>query len=579
MLQSLARIRHNRRTHRVSSWDKTGRNSDWWIIPPGETRVLADLRGPGQITHIWFAQPKHYREVLLRITWDDAAQPSVLCPVGDFFGLGNGIANSYQSALFSASANSNNQLAYDPATGQSRDAGCALNSYVPMPFRKAARIELVNESGELHAKWFYIDYEMFTDGPDPSLGYLHAEFRRTNPFRGWGGDLPINTAEVDVQNKERFAHANNYVILDTKGTGQYIGCNLSVANICGGWWGEGDDMIWVDGYHWPPDLHGTGSEDYFNQAWGMQPNAYWRNGSSIFEGQTGGYQTSYVYHLENPVYFKKEIKVTIECGHGNHLTNDLSSVAYWYATQPTGVSAPPPVQHRRPVFKNAAGQFVRDPACAYPGPQVTLTKELLAASPAVASALLTRDWKPWKLRQLKPTSSLAAAVKALQSDDARPLAGIDPANSPAELRLARCGDQLALSARVLDAKLTRPINFWEGSSVELYASIPESCEIKQLVFLPSIPKHRSDVQCYCFAKQQPLPAKVTWQTRTIKGGYELTALVPLAALGIKKQTRELLFECAVNLAHARGRGYQRVGLRSGCYSAYSNNNRYGLIKL
>ena len=139
---------------------------------------------------------------------------------------------------------------------------------------------------------------------------------------------------------------NNYVILETQGRGHYIGCNLSVTNFQGTWWGEGDDMIWVDGYKWPPDLHGTGSEDYLNQAWGMQENAFLRNGSSIFEGRTlsrcderrwarhGGYQTSYVFHLENPVRFSREIKVTIEHGHGNHLANEMSSVAYWYAAHP-----------------------------------------------------------------------------------------------------------------------------------------------------------------------------------------------------------------------------------------------------
>ena len=87
---------------------------------------------------------------------------------------------------------------------------------------------------------------------------------------------------------------NNYVLLETKGTGQYIGCNLSVANLPAtkthrSRWGEGDDMIWVDGYKWPPDLHGTGSEDYFNNAWGMQKNPYLRNGASIYEFDTGGY--------------------------------------------------------------------------------------------------------------------------------------------------------------------------------------------------------------------------------------------------------------------------------------------------
>ena len=93
-------------------------------------------------------------------------------------------------------------------------------------------------------------------------------------------------------------------------------------------------MIWVDGYKWPPDLHGTGSEDYLNQAWGMQENAFAHNGSSIYENNTDGYQTSYVYHLENPVRFEKEIRVTIEHGHGNHLRNETSSVAYWYQIEP-----------------------------------------------------------------------------------------------------------------------------------------------------------------------------------------------------------------------------------------------------
>ncbi|HPP13431.1 MAG TPA: DUF2961 domain-containing protein, partial [bacterium] len=123
-----------------------------------------------------------------------------------------------------------------------------------------------------------------------------------------------------------------------------------------------------------PDLHGTGSEDYFNQAWGMQPNAFLRNGSSLYEGYTlgipdgnpwqrqGGYQTSYIFHLENPVRFQKEIKVTIEHGHGNHLANDYSSVAYWYAERPTLVVTPPPVEKRLPVLRDNQGNWLFSPA-------------------------------------------------------------------------------------------------------------------------------------------------------------------------------------------------------------------------
>ena len=346
-LQHLADI-NGGRTGRASSWDETGRNDDAWNIEPGERRVLADIRGPGTITHIWMTQRNHYRECLLLITWDNAAEPSVMCPLGDFFGLGHGIVNSYQSLLFSASTRANNRF----------NQGCALNAYVPMPFRERAVVELLNESDETHRQYFYVDYEQGDVPPD--AGYLHAEFRRANPFPGWGGDIRVNTPPANVVNKERLAWDNNYVILDTAGRGHYIGCNLSVTNFQGTWWGEGDDMIWVDGYKWPPDLHGTGSEDYLNQAWGMQDNAFLRNGSSIFEHNTRGYQTSYVHHIENPVRFEREIKATIEHGHGNHLCNEMSSVAYWYADAPGAARACPPVDQRLAVRRdNVTGEWMR----------------------------------------------------------------------------------------------------------------------------------------------------------------------------------------------------------------------------
>ena len=126
-------------------------------------------------------------------------------------------------------------------------------------------------------------------------------------------------------------------------------------------------MIWVDGYHWPPDLHGTGSEDYLNQAWGNQPNAFLRNGSSLFEEYTRGYQTSYVFHLENPVYFEREIKATIEVGHANHLGSEVSSTAYWYAAQPAPAAEPPPVEQRLPVRRDNAGNWLKDPERECPG--------------------------------------------------------------------------------------------------------------------------------------------------------------------------------------------------------------------
>jgi len=364
MINDLA-VLGNGKTGRCSSWDKTGRNADSWSIGAGESRVMADIKGPGAITHIWMTQPNHYRECLLKITWDNAKRPSVLVPLGDFFCLGHGIVNSFQSYLFSGSTSHNNQF----------NQGCALNCYARMPFNERAVVELINESDEAHRQYFYVDYETF-DEPVPGAGYFHAEFRRTNPFGGWGHEITVNHPEADIVNKGKTAWNNNYVILEAKGKGHYVGCNLSVTNFRGAWWGEGDDMIWVDGYKWPPDLHGTGSEDYLGQAWGMQPNAFLRNGSSIYEADTKGYQTSYVLHIENPVRFEKEIKVTIEHGHGNHLANEMSSTAYWYAGQPASAIVPPPVHKRLPVLRNNQDSWLYSKKNQCPGPGLVPNTEM-----------------------------------------------------------------------------------------------------------------------------------------------------------------------------------------------------------
>ncbi len=260
LLNDLTLLR-SRTTGRFSSWDLNGRNHDWWTIPPGGSALLADIHGPAQITHIWMTQMYGYRECLLKITYDDAPYPSVLVPLGDFFCLGHGMVNSFESLLFTASTGYAYQF----------DKPCALNCYAPMPFARRARVELVNEGDKEHRIYFYIDYETLEEF-HPDTGYFHAEFRRMNPFPGWGSEIRPNTPEADRPNLERQAWEGNYVILETRGRGHYIGCNLSVTNFTRDWWGEGDDMIWVDGYKWPPDLHGTGSEDYLGQAGGMHPS-------------------------------------------------------------------------------------------------------------------------------------------------------------------------------------------------------------------------------------------------------------------------------------------------------------------
>lgn len=341
------------RTRRISSWDRTGRNKDCWKIAGGETRLLADIDGPGKITHIWMTQGNEdttfLRKVLLRITWDDELFPSVLVPLGDFFCLGHGMVNSFQNLYFSASTARQSENKFGHFV--------ALNCYLPMPFNRRARIELVNETEYEHFQYFYIDYEVYDQPFTADVAYFHAGFHRENPTAGWGHEISMNAPPADVVN---LSDRENYLLLEAEGEGQVIGFNLSVTNLQHflkkpherTWWGEGDDMFFIDGEAWPPSLHGTGSEDFLNQAFGMQPNAFLYNGSSIYEHETEGYQTSYVFYAVNPVRFRTKIRASIEHGHANHLSNEYSSVAYWYQKEPHKEFGIIPACQRVPLIRS-----------------------------------------------------------------------------------------------------------------------------------------------------------------------------------------------------------------------------------
>ncbi|WP_083441290.1 glycoside hydrolase family 172 protein [Nitriliruptor alkaliphilus] len=360
------------RTARVSSFDHSGGNEDAWVIQPGETAVLADLEGPGCITHLWFTQtcrrilgpglidpgqqgvamleihnalgtnwevmdPDYYRKIVLRIYWDDEEEPSVHAPLGDFFCVGQSIAGDFTSLPFTVSVKEEERNTFGgPA---------ALNCYLPMPFQRRCRIEVENQNDVAYFQYFYVDYELYQeDLPDDTL-YFHAHWRRQNPCDGWGPDIQVNSPEASVPNLDG---ADNYVILETEGAGNYIGCNLAVAHFQGSWWGEGDDMIFIDEDVWPPSLHGTGAEDYFGHAWGMQRTAHPMNGTIVHEADVPGYQNSYRFHLADPVRFERRIRVTIEHGHANHLADDWSSTAYWYQTLPSPRLRLPGVEDRLP---------------------------------------------------------------------------------------------------------------------------------------------------------------------------------------------------------------------------------------
>lgn len=346
-LGDLARLRDARR-RRASSYDRSGGNADFWMLEPGETRALAEIEGAGCIRHIWMtlaSREEHYpRRSVLRMYWDGESSASVEAPTGDFFGIGHGVTKEFWSA---------------PLTMSARE-GRAFNCFFPMPFARGARVGLTNEGERRLIVYFYIDYEEY-DSLAEDMGRFHAQWRRQNPTEGWGDDSrrfdenPEYRGEV--WSTPNLDGKDNYVILEAEGRGHYVGCNLNIDCFQRGkndWYGEGDDMIFIDGEVWPPSLHGTGTEDYFNTAWSPQEEfctPY--HGITLYSGTDdwpwGGKNSMYRFHIEDPVYFRKSIRVTIEHGHANNLSNDYSSTAYWYQTEPhAAFPKMPPVEERLP---------------------------------------------------------------------------------------------------------------------------------------------------------------------------------------------------------------------------------------
>jgi D-arabinan exo alpha-(1,3)/(1,5)-arabinofuranosidase (non-reducing end) len=337
MLDNLARAREGC-SKRISSWDRSGRNRDSWPVEVGETRVLAEMSGPGVIRHIWFTiaseDPLYLRKCVLRMYWDGQAHPSVETPVGDFFGVGHSKVTSYSCAVFNMSANPGN------------DRHAAMNCYFPMPYRSGARITVENQGKTVVRSFYsYVDYDEL-DHLDADQLRFHAWWRRENP-------CPPPAALQSEDGQVNLSDADNYLLLEAEGRGHFVGANLSVHNLLGGWWGEGDDMVMIDGQKWPPDLHGTGTEDWFNQAWGSQPkNAFPYNGVSYDNGLHNAYNeriTVYRYHVADPILFQQSLRVSIEHGHANDRSDDYSSVAYWYQTLPSRPFPPLlPVEARLP---------------------------------------------------------------------------------------------------------------------------------------------------------------------------------------------------------------------------------------
>ncbi len=284
-------------------------------IEPGETFTLAEIKNSGIINHIWMTPVGDYRLMILRFYWDDETDPSVEVPVGDFFAAGWGMEHEPKISSIAVCVN--------PRSG--------FNSYWQMPFRKKCRITMENRSDKKVHLYYQIDYSL--EKVSKEAQYFHAQFRTVKK-------LPFK--EV-------------YTIVDgIKGKGSYVGTYLAHAARKTGWWGEGEIKFYIDGDKEFPTICGTGEEDYFCGSYGyndrkIDGKMYYDEFSSLYTGfyrvkelenkDFVGVFGQYRWHITDPVRFEKDLRITIQSlGWGpkgyQPLEDELSSVAYWYQSEP-----------------------------------------------------------------------------------------------------------------------------------------------------------------------------------------------------------------------------------------------------
>jgi len=279
-------------------------------IEPNETFVLAEIEGPGSIQQIWMTPAGNWRFSILRFYWDGEKEPSVEVPVGDFFACGWGKYAQVSSI----------PVCVNP--------GSAFNCYWEMPFRKSCKVTMENLDEKKMTLYYQLNYTL-TDVPDDAA-YFHAQFRRTNPLQ----------------------YKDVYTILDgVKGWGHFVGTYMCWGSNSSGWWGEGEIKFFIDGDKTFSTICGTGTEDYFCGSYGFVRDNQYVPYTTPYAGMPqvlspdGLWQSQqrfglYRWHIMDPVRFEKDLRVTIQAlgwrsgGRYLPLQDDLSSVAFWYQTEP-----------------------------------------------------------------------------------------------------------------------------------------------------------------------------------------------------------------------------------------------------
>jgi hypothetical protein len=318
-LFQLSELKKDVKTRQVSSFDKTGGNGDCLNGIKSGTKVnIMDVKGAGIINHIWItisplAEELSRNDIIIRMFWDGSSFPSVEAPIGSFFG--NGWNETYNYVTV--------PLAIGPGAGK------AYVCYFAMPFSSGARIEIENQSAkEIQAFYFNINYVEMKQLPENS-GRFHAWYNHEVTKALPDGENEWGLLGKTGNNRNG---RENYLFADIKGKGQFVGVNYYINCPTTMWYGEGDEMVFIDG-DTIPTLNGTGTEDFFNTSWcpkELFQHAYY--GYPRVNNETGwlGHTHVYRFFIADPVYFDKSCRFTIEHGHNNNLTLDLASVAYWY---------------------------------------------------------------------------------------------------------------------------------------------------------------------------------------------------------------------------------------------------------
>jgi len=335
-LGKLTVVQDDVKTKRVSSYDRSGGNNDRIEhIQPGEKKVIFDVAGAGMINHIWItiAPPPEQlsrNNIIIRMYWDGSEVPSVVSPIGPFFGQGWDESYSFSSL----------PLAAGPVDGR------GLASYWTMPFEKGAKIEIENQNDEeIGAFYYYVDYVEMGSLPI-NTGRFHAWYNHELTEALEDGENEWSLLGPQGKNPDG---ADNYLIADIKGKGHYVGVNYYVHCPSPVWYGEGDDMFFIDGEE-KASLHGTGTEDYFNTSWCPKTeftHPYYGYGRLNNDVGWLGRTHVYRFHISDPVHFSESLRFSIEHGHNNNLTLDLASVAYWYQLPPFNELPPLPDKEAR----------------------------------------------------------------------------------------------------------------------------------------------------------------------------------------------------------------------------------------